>query len=274
MQSPDCLNCGGAITVSQKFCPKCGQQTGLPRLTMRQLSRDFLQKLLHAEQGLLKLFRGLLLRPGPTAVEYVEGKRKTYFNPFGFLAICITLMVLYNKWIKPYGDLPVPDPDILANMPDEEYKRLYTLSVDRIARVQDFANRNLNLISVLVTPYFSFSLWLFYRNRNRNMAEITVAYLLYTGFTNVVSSLLFSPLLAMVRNTPMYYYLFCTSLLLQTFYFAWGFKVFFGYRTTRNYFKVLLVLWLIGFIGLILLIASYFIYAYHGAYNIFPYLSK
>ena len=96
------------------------------------------------------------------------------------------------------------------------------------------------------------------------MAEITVAYIYFTGFSNVLSALLISPLLAGIRDTPAYNPVLYSSILLQTFYFAWGFKVFFKYRTTGEYIKVLLVLWLAGAVGLILFFTGLFIYVYRG----------
>jgi hypothetical protein len=265
MQPANCLNCGAALQAHQKYCPECGQKTGIPRITMRQLLRDFLQTITHAEKGLLKLIRGLAINPGRTAVEYVEGKRKTYFNPFGFLALCIAFMLFMNNWIKPYGDLPVADPEVLARMPDEYIRHQYLLSMERTARVQDFLNKNMNIVSVLVTPYFAFFLWLFFRKRKRNMAEINIAYLLFTGFSNAVSSVLFAPWLAMHSNTSTaYYFIFWGSVLLQTLYFIWGLNTFFNYRSASGFIKILAVLFLIGFIGFILFFIGLFIYVYRG----------
>ena len=203
-----------------------------------QLLRDFFQYFTHAEKGVINLFKGLAIRPGKVAAEYVEGKRKTYFNPFTFLALCIAFMAFLNSRIKPYNDLSVPDPKIMARMPDERLKNLYVLTVKRNSGVQEVANRNLNLLSVAVTPYFAFFLWLFFRRRKRNMAEISVAYILFTGFANVLTTILISPWLAMTRNTGAYYPIFYGSMLLQTFYFAWGIKeTFFNYTSVWRIFK-------------------------------------
>jgi hypothetical protein len=273
MQPANCLNCGVALQVHQKYCPGCGQKTDTPRITMRQLLRDFLQTFTHAEKGLFKLIKGLTINPGRTAAEYVEGKRKTYFNPFSFLAICVGFMLFMNHWIKPYPDLPVPDPQVLARMPDDYIRDLYVVSVERTAALQDFFNKNMNILLVFITPYFAFVLWLFFRYRNRNMAEINVAYLLFTGFSNLASPLIFAPCLSMVRNTPAYYYVYWSIAFIQTLYFAWGRKIFFNYRTTSGYIKVLGVLLLIGLIGFILLFTGLFIYVYGGeTFQVLKYL--
>jgi len=272
MRPSNCLNCGATITAAQKFCPACGQKTDIKRLTLGALVADFFGRIFHAEKGFWMMAKGLALNPGKTAAEYVEGRRKIYFNPFGFMAICIAAMVLLNKWLHPYNDLPKADPAVIARLPREELKWMYEETVHRLAAVQDFFNKNLNVISVIVTPYFSFFLWLFYKRRKRNIAEITVAYLLFTAFSNIAASIVFSPVLGAIRNTPAYVFVFWGTMLLQTLYFAWGFKVFFGYHTFRNFFKILLVLWLIGFVGLVIVFTSYYFYVYGGASELLPYL--
>src|SRR5260370_35990241 len=143
MQPTNCLNCGAALLASQNYCPNCGQKADTARITMRQLLFNFLQTFTHAERGLLNLMKGLAINPGRTATEYVEGKRKSYFNPFTFLAVCIAFMLLLNKWIKPYDGLPVPDPQVLARITDDAIKNMYLLSIERTAGVQDFLNKNL-----------------------------------------------------------------------------------------------------------------------------------
>jgi len=272
MQRANCLNCGGVLTAEQQFCPACGQKTKTPRITARHLLYDFLQSFVRTEKGLFKLLKGLATNPGKTAAEYVEGKRKKYFNPFTFLALCIAFMVFVNNWLKPYDDLPQPDPEVLARITDESRRELYLLTVERLAAVQRIFNKNLNIVSVLVAPYFAFFLWLFFRNRGRNFAEITIAYILFTGFCSVLVTILVSPWLSLFRNSPAYYPILYSSVLLQIMYDAWGLKIFFNYRTAGSYIKVLAVLGLIGLIGFILLIVAYFLYVYRGAYWVLQYL--
>jgi hypothetical protein len=131
----------------------------------------------------------------------------------------------------------------------------------------------MNIFSVLITPYFAFFLWLFFKNRKRNIAEITVAYLLFSGFSNVVITILFSPLLAMYHHTSAYYPVLCSSFLLETFYFAWGLKIFFNYKSVSGYIKVFAALSLIGMLGFIIFFIGMVLYVYHGgAFKVLNYL--
>ncbi|HMK26624.1 MAG TPA: DUF3667 domain-containing protein [Chitinophagaceae bacterium] len=268
MQKTGCLNCGATLIPGQNFCPNCGQKTGIPRITTRSLLRDFLQTILHAEKGIFNLLRGLARHPGRVVTEYVEGKRKKYFNPFSFLALCIAFMVLMNGWLKPYQDVPVPNQQVIVRLPDEKTKELYLLTVKRSAEAQGFFNRNMNFGTLITAPFYAVFLWLFFKRRGRNMAEIAVAYILLTAFIDVLFTVLASPWLALYRGSLTHDYIFWAGLILETFYYAWGLKTFFGYSTKGGYFKVLLALWLTGLIGLVLLMVSYFIYVYHGGASV------
>ncbi|HLG40615.1 MAG TPA: hypothetical protein VI461_13145, partial [Chitinophagaceae bacterium] len=187
--------------------------------------------------------------------------------------LCVAFMLFMNHWIKPYADLPVPDPEVTTRMPDDYIRDLYVTTVEKTAAVQDFFNKNMNILLVFATPFFAFFLWVFFRSRKRNMAEINVAYLLFTGFSNVASSIVFAPLLSIVRDTSSYYYVFWTVSFIQTLYFAWGLKTFFNYRSAGGYFTVLGALMLIGLIGFIALFGGLFIYIYRGdSFQVLRYL--
>ena len=273
MELATCLNCGVSLRPNQRFCYNCGQRTNTSRVTFRHLFHDFLQTFAHADRGLLNLIKGLAINPGRTAVEYIEGKRKKYFNPFAFLGLCIAFMVFMNNWIKPYNDLPSPDPAVLARIPDENLRQLYLVSIERNVRVQKFVNKNLNIASVLVAPYFAFMLWLFFKRRKRNIAELTITYILFTGFANVLSTILVSPWMSYYRNSFTNDVLIYCNIFLQTLYFSWGIKTLLGYNTASGYFKVFGALFLIGLIGFIILLIGFFFYIYRGeSFQVLKYL--
>ncbi|NOT51101.1 MAG: DUF3667 domain-containing protein [Chitinophagaceae bacterium] len=264
-----CPNCNTIVSPGQKFCPGCGQKNKLPRITVRVLIKDFLQYIFNAEKGILNLLKGLATRPGHVVTEFAEGKRKKYFNPFSFLAICVAFMVLMNSWIKPYAAISaVPKEYVLDRIPGEETKDIYRLTVKREAQIQGFFNRNMNFGTLITAPFFAFFLWLFFQRRGRNMAETAVAFILLTAFISMVHGVLISPGLAMTRDSNIHSYLTLAAISMESFYYAWGLKKFFGYKTSGGYFKILLVLWLAGLIGMVLILVFYYIYVYHGGASI------
>ena len=80
-----CKNCDASF--DSKFCPNCGQKADIHAITVKHVLHDFLHAFTHADKGFLMLAKELLTKPGIIAREYVEGKRKKYFNPLSFLVI-------------------------------------------------------------------------------------------------------------------------------------------------------------------------------------------
>jgi len=268
-----CLNCGTELMDRQNFCPDCGQKTDTPRISFLYLAKEFLAVFAHADKGLFNLVKRLAVNPGQVAIDYVEGRRKRYFNPFGFLVICIALSFPIYNLVKPAQDLPQPEFEDLQRIPAE--LQLMALNAkDRAQAVQHFFNKNINLISVFVAPYFAFMLWLFFRRRKRNIAEITLAYLLFIGFGNIISVVIFYPLMAIFKDPVSFSILLWTSTFVQIGYDAWGMKTFFQYKTAGGFIKVLSALLLIGFIGLIILLVFLFFYVYQGSTELLYYLSQ
>jgi hypothetical protein len=86
-----CRNCNAAVAPDMAYCPKCGQAAAVPRLTLQEIGHDFMHAFMHVDRSALSLIRLLLTKPGIVAAEYIAGKRKRYFGPFGFLVITVAL---------------------------------------------------------------------------------------------------------------------------------------------------------------------------------------
>ncbi len=268
LQGEYCKNCRNLISPGQKFCVSCGQKSDTPRITVKYLVQDFLRIILHGERGIGNLLVGLASRPGRVVTEYVEGKRKKYFNPFSFLAVCIAIMVLINGWLSTNVEIPVPNQRIAVRMPDEKTKGLYLLTVKRMADAENFFNKNVKFGTLITAPFYAFFLWLFFKRRGRNIAEIAVTYILLTSFNTLLFTAITSPLLYFFAGTAAHNYIYWTGIVLEAFYYAWGLKTFFGYRTAGGYFRLVLAIWLIGLIGLVFVIILLYIYVYHGGASV------
>lgn len=56
---------------------------------MREIARELIHAVFHVDQSAISLVRMLLVRPGTVARDYVQGRRKRYFGPFGFLFVVV-----------------------------------------------------------------------------------------------------------------------------------------------------------------------------------------
>ncbi len=270
MEQPRCLNCNTPIDPRQNFCPGCAQKTDTRRYTFREILSQFLATLSFMQRGLWLLLKGTAVRPGQTAIEFVQGKRKRYYNPFTFLAVIISLTLLMNSFFRYYDEVKI-DQQALSRITDPSYKEKYIESTRRWNNVISWEYKYQNIFNLLCCPYFSLFLFLFFRKRGRNMAEINVAYLLFCPVALLLSAFLFTPLISAFRNSATASYLQFGDLFVQNLYVAWGMTVFLGFKSFGGFLKVLGVIFLAGITGFILLLIAACLYIYQGDLGNFKY---
>jgi hypothetical protein len=88
-----CLNCGSI--VNDKYCSSCGQKTDTNRFSLKNLlTVEFIRSLSNPEHyKALYTVMQLLIRPGHSSREYIQGKRKKYVNCFLLLGIMTSFMI-------------------------------------------------------------------------------------------------------------------------------------------------------------------------------------
>lgn len=171
-----CANCDAALAGEQRFCGACGQRTGRQRLTMHDISHDFLHAMFHIDQSIVALIKALAYRPGHVAREYVEGRRKKYFGPFAFLLLTVGLasfmiVVTGVKWV--------------------------TSDVDNAS--VEFLQRHVNIAILLQTPLLAGACALLFYKQRLNYAEHLVLAAYTSGFRILVLALVVVPVLLLTK---------------------------------------------------------------------------
>lgn len=95
-----CLNCGSF--VSERYCPKCGQENRDSRESFFHLIAEFIADFVHYDSSFWKTTRYLLFSPAKLSLEYISGKRKSYVNPVK-LYIFISFITFFLPVILPSG---------------------------------------------------------------------------------------------------------------------------------------------------------------------------
>jgi hypothetical protein len=164
--SGSCRNCDAALADGQAFCGQCGQKAATRRLTLVGIGHDLVHALFHIDQSIFALLKGLLLRPGYVAREFVKGRRRKYFSPFAFAVITAGLATFFviatgARWFSPITD----------------------------SEAQGILSRHINLVILLQTPVLTSLCWLLFWNARMTFAEhlVLVAYtagirMLYLSF--------------------------------------------------------------------------------------------
>ncbi len=74
-----CENCGAFVQA--RFCPECGQENVNTRQSAGTLVLHFFEDLTHYEGKFWKSMKYLVFRPGYLSVQYLAGKRNSFFSP-------------------------------------------------------------------------------------------------------------------------------------------------------------------------------------------------
>ncbi|UOB18364.1 DUF3667 domain-containing protein [Abyssalbus ytuae] len=92
-----CLNCDHPLDVSDKYCPNCSQINSTKKVTFFDLINEFFATLISYDSKLRKTLSALIFNPGKISIDYINGKRLTYTNPFRFfLSITIIYFIIIS----------------------------------------------------------------------------------------------------------------------------------------------------------------------------------
>jgi hypothetical protein len=224
------------LTADDRFCPTCGQKSDTHRLTMAHIWHDLVHAFTHADKGFLFTLKELAIRPGTVAREYIQGKRKKYFNPFSFLIIVVGITLLANSVFKPY------------EMGEAEYKRTTEQFkgsskqqkvieiMERRKKMGEFMNKHTNVVLFVSTPFLAFIMWMLFRRRKIYYAEQVAVIAYSNGFLNVLLVVLFGPLLFLTKGTIANSYIYFAMMLSHVLYLGFMYHGFIGY-TRKDYWR-------------------------------------
>ena len=210
----ECTNCDAALACGMAYCPKCGQSTRVARITLREIGDEFMHVLVHVDRSALSLIRQLLTKPGIVAAEYIAGKRKRYFGPFGFLVVTVALA---SALIAITGFHAVLTPSDQAD--------------DVPNRAAAILQRHINLVYFAEVPLLAALCWIMgLRRRPRfNYAEYLVIASYTSGLHMLFFALLVIPGWFVLRSRPAIAMdLYFAYLPVWPLYFAFAFAQFLG----------------------------------------------
>lgn len=168
-----CKNC--STTFEGKFCPGCSQKADTARFTLLHLGHDLNHALTHTDKGIFFLLKELCYRPGIVAREFIEGKRKKYFNPLTYLLIMITINIVVlqqTHFYDVYNDQMESFATTVAQMSGDK-QQIEKVSKDmEAARLQTkLASDNSKIITLAMVPVLALLTWIFFRKQKINYAE-------------------------------------------------------------------------------------------------------
>jgi len=97
-----CFNCGNLIDGA--YCKYCGQSASTQRLTIKSIVNNYLSSAFSVQGAFIKTISSLFQNPGLLFREYIQGKRKKYYNPIS-LFIFLTGLYIIIRTIFDYNPL-------------------------------------------------------------------------------------------------------------------------------------------------------------------------
>jgi len=101
-----CKNCSAEF--DSPYCPQCGQESSTSPLSYRSLAQSVMLSFGTIDRGVLRTVIDLFVRPAHMAIEYVFGKRVTFFAPFQLLFILATVYMIIYFWSGESSDFTMP----------------------------------------------------------------------------------------------------------------------------------------------------------------------
>jgi hypothetical protein len=143
---------------------------------MREISRDIVHAITHADHSIFALVLGLLTRPGYVALEYIAGQRKRHFGPWAFLLITVGLasavILMTNvEWFRPFSQ----------------------------SRAADILQSHINLVILVQMPLLAAFCALLFRRARLNYAEHLVLAAYASGMRQLYLALVETPVLALAH---------------------------------------------------------------------------
>lgn len=226
-----CKNCEAPLTG--RFCSNCGQKADIHRITFSHVFHDFIHAFTHADKGFLLLIKKLITKPGIVSKEYLDGKRKKYFNPLSFLVITAAIHALVSRetgYFKAMGSGSGPQGGGGGRRMPAIWIEAFKISNDN--------GKILTLI--LMVPLLATLSWMFFRRSKYLISETFVLNSFIVGESHVIRTLIFIPAFLLFPGyANINLYVFETTLLI---YIIIAYKQFFNQNIFLTILKSLLTM--------------------------------
>ncbi|MFZ6014727.1 MAG: DUF3667 domain-containing protein [Bacteroidota bacterium] len=228
-----CKNCDKPVIGN--FCATCGQKGDVHQITLKHVVHEFLHAFTHADKGFLLLIKRLILKPGIVAKEYIEGKRKRYFNPLSFLVITSAVQAYITHKVGYFEAMSAgrggPMQDSTGSTKGDLMR----------AEVFKFSADNEKVLTLfLIVPLLTLFCRAFFWRPKHNLAEHFVIQSFIVGQANVIRVLIFVPLFLLSPSTI--HYQGMVYQLLLAIYMTVAYRQFFHKNIIITFLKAILMM--------------------------------
>jgi len=185
MEQHTCKNCENLFEGN--FCNVCGQKIA-HRLDVSHIWHEVIHLFTHADKGIFAFIPKIITKPGIIALDYVEGKRKRYFNPLQYLVILVgivTFLVAKSHFME----------QVMSTINTMNDQNISAKAAAKQRQIVEFFQKYFNVIMFVMIPVFSFFSWLLFKKKNYNYAENVLVQVTLQAQSNTILIFTFYPLL-------------------------------------------------------------------------------
>lgn len=232
IESIACRNCGK--NAQGDFCSNCGLRQEIRRIDSRYLINEFGQ-IFNFDRGILFTIKTLLIRPGTSVRNFINGDRVRMMKPLLFLIIS---SLIYTVIQRIFG---FEDMYMTANGSDHELE----------VRIMQWIQANYGYANLVMAIFISLWAKLFFRKHQFNLFEVIIlmCYLMGIGMLafalfGMLQSITGINLLQIIGS-------------LAILYVSWGIATFFNGKKWYNYLLGFFsyILGFLSFVFIVLMIA-------------------
>lgn len=231
-----CKNCYDSITSN--FCANCGQKK-YKRINRKYITDEIQYSVLHLNKGFFYTLKNLLLNPGKTAREFVDGNRVNHYKPLlmAFVLAGFSAFVAHKF---------VPMESIMEHQMQQmqEINANNEKSVEMSKKTMSFFMSYFSIIMVTLIPIFSVLTWLSFKKWGHNYFEHIVMNAFFQSFYTATMLMLYPIYIIFPDNPSAITTIMSLAYLAIPLMLFWFFSQFY-----REYTKGEVVVNLLKFIG-------------------------
>ena len=235
-----CLNCGNP--VNENYCGNCGQKKYC-RIDKRYIVEEVQNTILQTNKGFLFSLKKIIINPGKTAKEFIEGKRVSHYKPIllAFLLSGISAFVSFK--IVGFKELM------------EQYYTEQHMSSPLMIDILSFTTGYNSIIMLSFIPILALATKIVFRSWGQNYYEHIVMNAYILAVYTLINILLIYPIMLLLNtDTGVVIKISTLSMLTIPLIMIWFFKGFYQEKSLKSIVLRVLAITLLMFVGFIILI--------------------
>jgi Protein of unknown function (DUF3667) len=157
-----CKNC--ETHFEGKFCPQCAQKASAGRLQVGNVLHEFWHNFTHTDHSVFSFVKDMFVKPGLVIRDFIEGKRKKYFNPYTFFLLSTGILIFITSRLFEYEDS-------LFEVKNE---------------FGQYVSKHYNIILICCLPFVALIMRVAFSKHKYNYAEWITFFVFTFGFINFI----------------------------------------------------------------------------------------